>query len=72
MPIISKYSNKKIEQILDDMYDVFEKHQANPELALMIVGDLATNILNSDVPKANRKIIAEKFAQALLTTIKED
>ncbi|KLV10724.1 MULTISPECIES: YejL family protein [Photobacterium] len=72
MPITSKYSNKKVEQIIDDMFDVLEKHDASAELALMIVGNIATNIINADVPSSQRKAIAEKFAQALQSSIKED
>ncbi|PSW21045.1 hypothetical protein C9I98_03575 [Photobacterium sanctipauli] len=72
MPITSKYSNKKVEQIIEDMFDVLEKHDASAELALMIVGNIATNIINSDVPAAQRKAIADKFAQALQSSIKED
>ncbi|GAB3519961.1 hypothetical protein BIT28_10070 [Photobacterium proteolyticum] len=72
MPITSKYTNKKVEQIIDDVFDVLEKHDASAELALMIVGNIATNVINADVPASQRKAIAEKFSQALLSSIKED
>ncbi|MGF1700556.1 YejL family protein [Photobacterium makurazakiensis] len=72
MPITSKYSNNKIEQIIDDVFDVLEKHDASAELALMIVGNIATNVINADVPASQRKAIAEKFSKALQTSIKED
>ncbi|MBD8512312.1 YejL family protein [Photobacterium sp. WH77] len=72
MPITSKYSNEKVEQILNDVFDVFEKHDTSAELALMIVGNVATNIINADVPASQRQAIADKFAQALLTSIKKD
>lgn len=72
MPITSKYTNKKVEQIIDDVFDVLEKHDASAELALMIVGNIATNVINTDVPASQRKAIAEKFSQALLSSIKED
>ncbi len=72
MPITSKYTNKKVEQIIDDVFDVLEKHDASAELALMIVGNIATNVINADVPASQRKAIAEKFSQALLASIKED
>ena len=41
MAITSKYSNEKIEQILNEMIDVLDKHNANAELALMILGKRA-------------------------------
>ncbi|MGF1686248.1 YejL family protein [Photobacterium japonica] len=72
MPITSKYTNKKVEQIIDDVFDVLEKHDATAELALMVVGNIATNIMNADVPASQRKAIAEKFALALQSSIKED
>lgn len=72
MPITSKYSNQKVEQIISDVYDVLENHNASAELALMVVGNIATNIINADVPASQKKTIAEKFAQALLNSIKED
>ncbi|KXI22203.1 YejL family protein [Photobacterium sanguinicancri] len=71
MPITSKYSNDKVEQIISDLFDVLEKHDASAELALMVVGNIATNIINADLPAGQRKAIAEKFAQALQTTIKD-
>ncbi len=72
MPITSKYTNKQVEQIIDDVFDVLEKHQTSPELALMVVGDIATNIINANVPSAQRAVIAEKFAKVLQTSIKKD
>ena len=71
MPIISKYSNQKIEQMLNEIVDVLDKHEASADLSLMIVGNIATNVLNQEVPAAQRKVIAEKFAQALISSIEE-
>jgi uncharacterized protein len=70
MPITSKYTNQKVEQIISDVFDVLEKHDASAELALMVVGNIATNIINADVPASQKKAIAEKFSQALLKSIK--
>ncbi|HIF9278406.1 TPA: DUF1414 domain-containing protein [Photobacterium damselae] len=72
MPITSKYSTKQVEKIIDEVFDVLEKNQVSPELALMIVGDVATNVINSNVPAGQRQAIAEKFAFALQSTIKKD
>ncbi|CAG20965.1 hypothetical protein C9J48_18290 [Photobacterium profundum] len=70
MPITSKYTNQKIEQIISDVFDVLEKHDASAELALMVVGNIATNIINADVPASKKKEIAEQFSQALLKSTK--
>ncbi|GLR75889.1 MULTISPECIES: YejL family protein [Aliivibrio] len=69
MAITSKYSNKQIEQMLTEMVDVLDKHRAPADLSLMLVGNIATNVLNQEVPAEQRKIIAEKFAQALLSSL---
>ena len=69
MPITSKYSNKDVERILDQLVDVLEDNNATAELSLMLVGNIATNILNQNVPQSQRKAITEKFVQALLTSI---
>lgn len=68
MPVTSKYQDKNVEQILSDVVNVLEKHKASTDLSLMVVGNIATNIINN-MPAAHRKVIAEKFAQALQSSI---
>ena len=69
MPITSKYSDEKVETILTEIAAVLDKHNASPELTLMIAGNVATNVLNQNVAAAQRKAIAEKFAQALMSSL---
>ncbi len=69
MPVISKYQDKRVEEILGDMIDVLEKHKTKTDLSLMILGNIATNIINTNLPVHQRQLIAEKFAQALLSSI---
>ncbi|MGC9421642.1 YejL family protein [Vibrio sp.] len=69
MPITSKYSDKQVETILTEIAAVLDKHHASPELTLMIAGNIATNVLNHDVASSQRKAIAEKFAQALTSSL---
>ncbi|WP_375750692.1 YejL family protein [Vibrio sp. HN007] len=71
MPITSKYSDDQVELILTEVAAVLDKHGASSELSLMIAGNIATNVLNSKVPAAQRKAIAEKFAQALLSSVED-
>ncbi|WP_114787064.1 YejL family protein [Vibrio tetraodonis] len=71
MPITSKYSDDKVETILSEVATVLDKHGAGPELSLMIAGNIATNVLNQNVNTSQRKALAEKFAQALLSSIEE-
>ncbi|ENM3903984.1 YejL family protein [Vibrio cholerae] len=69
MPITSKYSDKHVESILTEIAAVLNKHNASPELTLMVVGNIATNVINQNVAAAQRKVIAEKFAQALVSSL---
>ncbi|MCC4236863.1 YejL family protein [Vibrio anguillarum] len=69
MPITSKYSDERIENILTEVAAILAKHSASPELTLMIAGNIATNVLNQNVAASQRKVIAEKFAQALMSSL---
>ena len=71
MPIISKYTDEQVENILAEVGAVLFKHNASPELSLMIAGNIATNVLNQNVAASQRKGIAEKFAEALVSSIEE-
>lgn len=71
MPITSKYTDQQVEQILTEVGLVLEKHGASAELTLMIAGNLATNVLNTNVAASQRKALAEKFAQALTSSLEE-
>ncbi|EHA1124498.1 DUF1414 domain-containing protein [Vibrio navarrensis] len=71
MPITSKYTDQQVETILAEIGAVLDKHGATPELSLMIAGNIATNVLNQQVAASQRKVIAEKFAQALISSLKE-
>ncbi|MBD1559277.1 YejL family protein [Vibrio sp. S9_S30] len=72
MPITSKYSDEQVESILAEIAAVLDKNGANTELSLMIAGNIATNVLNQNVPASQRKVIAEKFAQALISSVNGD
>ncbi|MEI8634891.1 YejL family protein [Vibrio sp. PP-XX7] len=69
MPITSKYSDHKIETILAEIAAIFDKHDASPELVLMIAGNIVTNVLNQNIAESQRKAIAEKFTQALMSSL---
>lgn len=69
MPITSKYTDKQIENILAEVGAVLDKHSATPELILMIAGNIATNVINQNVAASQRKAIADKFAEALVSSI---
>lgn len=69
MPITSKYTDQQVEDILSEVAAVLDKHGANAELSLMIAGNIATNVLNQNVAPSQRQAIAEKFSQALISSL---
>ncbi len=69
MPIISKYSNEKIEKILDEVMEVLHKNDVSVDLSLMVLGNSLTHIINSQVPVNKRKAIGEKFVKAFSASI---
>ncbi|OED94346.1 YejL family protein [Vibrio breoganii] len=71
MPITSKYSDEKVETMLAEIAAVLEKHQSTPELSLMLVGNIATNVLNQKVAKGQRKAIAKTFSDALIASVED-
>jgi len=69
MPIMSKYSNKKIETILDEVMEVLHKNEVSVDLSLMVLGNAITHVINSQVPVKKRTEINDKFVKALSASI---
>jgi len=69
MPIISKYSSQKIENILNEVLAVLHKNDVSVDLSLMILGNSITHIINSDVPMGKRAQLSEKFINAFNASI---
>ena len=70
MAIQSKYQDKQIDAILNDMIAVLEKHQAPLDLSLIVLGNMTTNLLTGSVGKQQQQILALAFSDALLNSIK--
>lgn len=70
MPIVSKYSNERVEKIIKNLINVLVEESAKPDLALMCLGNTITDIVNNEVPEKHRKAIVENFANALKKSIK--
>jgi uncharacterized protein YejL (UPF0352 family) len=68
MPIVSKYSNERVEKIIQDLLDVLVKEEATPDLALMCLGNAVTNVV-SHVPEKNRAAIVDNFTRALKQSV---
>lgn len=71
MPIVSKYSNERVEKIIQDLRDTLVDNEVTPDLALMCLGNLVTDIIANDVDTKQQKAIAENFANALKQSIKD-
>ncbi|QDX30343.1 YejL family protein [Dickeya poaceiphila] len=71
MPQSSRYSDEQIEQLLSDLANVLEKRHTPTDLALMVLGNMVTNLLNTSIanPK-QREALAGSFASALQASIK--
>ncbi|WP_354625102.1 DUF1414 domain-containing protein [Psychromonas sp. MME2] len=72
MPIISKYSNKKIEKILNEVLQVLHDNDVSIDLSLMILGNSITHIINNNVPVNKRAEIGEKFVDAFTASLKTE
>ena len=68
MPIISKYSNERVEKIIQNLLDVLVNEQATPDLALMCLGNAVTNVVGQ-LPEAKRAAIVENFTRALQQSV---
>ncbi len=71
MPILSKYSTEQIESLMQEMQEVLQKNNASVDLALLALGNLATHIINQQVPEQLRAEVASSFAQALKQSIND-
>lgn len=69
MAIQSKYKDKQIDAILNDMIAVLEKHQAPLDLSLIVLGNMTTNLLTGSLGKQQQKVLAQAFSEALLNSI---
>ncbi|PNL92698.1 hypothetical protein A6J76_001385 [Aggregatibacter aphrophilus] len=69
MAIQSKYQDKQIDAILNDIITVLEKHQAPLDLSLIVLGNMTTNLLTGNLGKQQQKVLAQAFSEALLNSI---
>ncbi|WDE01581.1 MULTISPECIES: DUF1414 domain-containing protein [Thalassomonas] len=71
MPIVSKYSNERVEKIIQDLLNVLVDEGATPDLALMCLGNTITEILNNQVPEQQREAIVNNFTSALKKSVQK-
>ncbi|MGB1262450.1 MAG: DUF1414 domain-containing protein [Cognaticolwellia sp.] len=71
MPIVSKYSNERVEKIIKDLHDVLVNESATPDLALMCLGNTLTEIIINNVPEQQQEAIVDNFTNALKQSIQK-
>ena len=71
MPIVSKYSNERVEKIIQELIDVLVNESATTDLALMCLGNTITNVLNK-IPAEQQKTIVDNFTRALNQSIQKN
>ena len=70
MPIQSKYSNQTVENLMVEIQTIMDKNHAATDLQLMVLGNLVSQLLSEKINQSQREILAQKFSQALLQSIK--
>ena len=69
MPIISKYSNDEINNLVDDILNLVQNKKVPVDLALIALGNTVSNIIDSNVAQQQQKAIAKSFSDALLSSL---
>lgn len=72
MPQTSRYSDARVEALLSELASVLEKDKTPTDLSLMVLGNMVTNLINTSVAPAQRRILARSFAEALQSSVNED
>ncbi|QJR82561.1 DUF1414 domain-containing protein [Alteromonas pelagimontana] len=70
MPQQSRYNDTEFEALMNKVIFTLEENSADRDLSLMVLGNVITHILNTQVPAKNRKAMAEQFANVLAKSVK--
>ncbi len=70
MPIQSKYSNQDVEQLMEQLQQVFTQAQAPTDLQLMVLGNLVSQVLTERVGKESREALAAQFGAILQQAVR--
>jgi len=71
MPQSSRYSDERVEKLLAELVNVLEENQTPTDLSLMVLGNMVTNLINTSVAPAQRRVLARSFADALQSSVNE-
>lgn len=70
MPIISKYSNKEINNLVNEVLESIQDKELPVDVALVVLGNTVSNIIDANVSAEKKQVIAQSFADALLASMK--
>lgn len=70
MPILSKYSDQQVENLVDDLLKTLVNHKAPLDLSLMALGNTLSHIINEKVPAKQKQALIDNFTQALKDSVK--
>lgn len=66
----SKYQDKQLDALLNDLIITLEKHKAPVDLSLMALGNMVTNILVTNIQNPQqREVFADAFSSALKNSL---
>ena len=65
MPIQSKYSNQEFEALMQDVFEALQKHDADRDLSIMVLGNVLSNIFSNQVNVNDRASMVDNFCQVL-------
>lgn len=70
MPILSKYSDQQVENLVDDLLKTLVDYKAPLDLSLMALGNTLSHIINEKVPAKQKQALIDNFTQALKDSVK--
>ncbi len=70
MPQASRYSDEQVETLLTELSAVLDKHRTPTDLALMVLGNMITHVINTSVAPEQRRTLANSFSEALLSSVR--
>lgn len=71
MPIISKYSNDEINNLVDDIISLIQTKKIPVDLALVALGNTVSNVIDNNVSKEQKQAIAKSFSDALMASLQD-
>lgn len=73
MAIQSKYQDKQLDALLNDLIITLEKHKAPVDLSLMALGNMVTNILSTNIQNpTQQQRLADTFCSALKNSLQKN